>query len=57
MSMACAQLGRKDEAFALIDEFLAERSGTPYQISTDPLFVPLRSDPRYVKVLERLRLR
>ena len=57
MSMACAQLGRIDEAFALIDELLAERSGTPYQISTEPLFVPLRSDPRYEKVMERMRLR
>jgi TolB-like protein/class 3 adenylate cyclase/Tfp pilus assembly protein PilF len=57
MSMACAQLGRTDEAFALIDQLLGERSGTPFQITTDPLFAPLRSDPRYEKVLERLGLR
>jgi TolB-like protein/class 3 adenylate cyclase/Tfp pilus assembly protein PilF len=57
MSIACAQLGRTDEAFALIDELLAGRSGTPYQIATDPLFVPLRFDPRYEKILERLGLR
>jgi tetratricopeptide (TPR) repeat protein len=57
MPMAYAQLGRIDEAFALIDELLAERSAVANQIPIDPLFDPLRSDPRYEKVLEQLGLR
>jgi tetratricopeptide (TPR) repeat protein len=57
MPMACAQLGRIDEAFALIDQLLSERSPFANQIPLDPLFDPLRSDPRYEKVLERLGLR
>ena len=57
MALACAQLGRTDEAFALIDELLSERSALAIQVASDPLFDPLRSDPRWEKVLERLGLR
>jgi tetratricopeptide (TPR) repeat protein len=57
MPQACAQLGRIDEAFALIDELLVERSALAIQVPSDPLFDPLRSDPRYGKVLGRLGLR
>jgi hypothetical protein len=41
----------------LIHELLSEQSGLAIQIPTDPMFDPLRSDPRWKKVLERLRLR
>jgi hypothetical protein len=57
MSLACAQLGRIDEAFATIDKLLSERNALACQVPLDPLFEPLRSDPRYKKVLERLGLR
>jgi adenylate cyclase len=56
MVQACAQLGRIDEAFALIDELLAEGSTRASGIPRDPLFDPLRSDPRWETVLERLGL-
>jgi adenylate cyclase len=57
MPLACAQLGRMDEAFAQIDKLLSERSPLANQVPVDPLFDPLRSDPRWEKVLERLGLR
>ena len=57
MPLACAQLGRIDEAFALIDEVLSKRDALAYQIPMDPLFDPLHSDPRWESVLERLGLR
>ena len=57
MAMACAQLGRIDEAFALIDELLSERNAEAIHVPADPLFDPLHSDPRWEKVLERLGLR
>lgn len=57
MAYACAQLGRIDEAFALIDELLAERSPLSDQLAGDPGFDPLLSDPRWEKVLERMGLR
>src|SRR5688572_26760154 len=53
MAMACAQLGRIDEAFALIDQMLSERRPYAYQIPLDPMLDPLRSDPRWEKILER----
>jgi tetratricopeptide (TPR) repeat protein len=56
MLQALAQLGRTDEAFALVDQLLSERSPQATHISRDPLLDPLRSDPRYEKVLERLGL-
>ena len=56
MPQACAQLGRIDEAFALIDVLLVERSAIAIQVPSDPLFDPIRSDPRFEKVLERLGL-
>jgi tetratricopeptide (TPR) repeat protein len=57
MAQACAQLGRIDEAFAMIDKLLSERSPLAVQIPRDPLLDPLHSDPRWEKVLERLGLR
>jgi hypothetical protein len=57
MAVACAQLGRIDEAFALIDQLLAERSAYAEQIPFDPGLDPLRSDPRFDRVLEKLGLR
>jgi TolB-like protein len=56
MPQACAQLGRIDEAFALIDVLLVQRSAIAIQVPRDPLFDPIRSDPRYENVLERLGL-
>ena len=57
MALASTQLGRVDEAFAWIDKLLSERSAVVHQVPVDPQFDPLRSDPRWEKVLERLGLR
>ncbi|MBW3661203.1 MAG: tetratricopeptide repeat protein [Gemmatimonadetes bacterium] len=56
MAAACAQLGRADEAFALLDRLIDERSILVWQIRFDPGFDPVRSDPRFRNVLERLGL-
>jgi TolB-like protein/class 3 adenylate cyclase/Tfp pilus assembly protein PilF len=57
MLQACTQLGRTDEAFALIDKLMSEQKAPAHQVPHDPLLDPLHSDPRWEKVLERLRLR
>jgi tetratricopeptide (TPR) repeat protein len=57
MAFACAQLGKIDDAFALIDDLLAERSPLSEQLAGNPGFDPLQSDPRWEKVLERMGLR
>lgn len=56
MLQASARLGRADEAFARIERLLAERTSSALQIPFDPLLDPLRSDPRWKEVLERLEL-
>ncbi len=56
MLQACARLGRIDEAFALIDRLLEARRPSALQVAFDPLLDPLRPDPRWVTVLERLEI-
>jgi tetratricopeptide (TPR) repeat protein len=49
-------LGDKDQAFAWLDKACEERSGYLMEIHIDPMFDPLRSDPRFQTLLRRLRL-
>jgi hypothetical protein len=47
-------LGKKDEAFAWLDKAVIAHDGAPFQsIKVNPLFDPLRSDPRFAEVLRR----
>ena len=47
-------LGKKDEAFAWLDKAVIAHDGAPVQsIKVNPLFDPLRSDPRFAEVLRR----
>ena len=48
--------GEKDEAFAWLDRAYAQRDGGMTRVRTDPLLNPLRSDPRYRAILEKLKL-
>ena len=58
LSIAYANLGRKDEAFAWLEKAYEQRSGFPYMINmaVDPAFDPLRSDPRFDAFLRRVGL-
>ncbi len=49
-------LGDKDKAFVWLDKAFAERSGGLRQIKTDPIYDPLRSDPRFTDLLRRMKL-
>ncbi len=51
-----AALGRKDEAFAHLDESLEQRDEELPWLATSPLWIPLRSDPRFARLLDRLGL-
>ncbi|MGH9871408.1 MAG: TPR end-of-group domain-containing protein [Pyrinomonadaceae bacterium] len=51
-----AGLGDKDQAFTWLDKAFAERSSGLRQIKTDPIFDPLRSDPRFTDLLQRMKL-
>jgi hypothetical protein len=51
---ACAQLGRIDEAFRLLDGLIEERSPWASQLLQDPVFDPLRADPRFGGIRRRM---
>ena len=49
-------LGDKDQAFGWLDKSFEERSDGMRQIKTNPIYDPLRSDPRFADLLKRMRL-
>ncbi len=49
-------LGEKDEAFLWLDKACEERAQWFSEIKADPAFDPLRSDARFLKLLERIGL-
>ncbi|HET6363157.1 MAG TPA: adenylate/guanylate cyclase domain-containing protein [Gemmatimonadota bacterium] len=56
IARACAQLGRIDEAFLWLDQLIEERSSWAPQIGQDPVFDPLRADPRFGDIRRRMGL-
>jgi tetratricopeptide (TPR) repeat protein len=56
MAVACAQLGRMDEAFEHLDRLLESRHPTANQVPTNPFLAPLRSDPRFAEIRRKLGL-
>jgi serine/threonine-protein kinase len=49
-------LGRFDAAFEWMERVYAERRGWLVYMKVDPLFDPVRTDPRFLELLRRLRL-
>jgi hypothetical protein len=49
-------LGRHDEAMDCLERAAEQRSGSTYGIKGSFLFAPLRTHPRFVALLERMRL-
>lgn len=49
-------VGDKDRAFALLDSAVAERDPMVRDLKVSPMWDPLRSDPRFDKMLKRLNL-
>jgi TolB-like protein/Tfp pilus assembly protein PilF len=49
-------LGDKDKAFAEFEKAFEDRDWDLYRIKIDPLFAPLRDDPRFKEMLKRLNL-
>ena len=54
LAVADTALGEKDEAFAALEKDFAERSTSYSYIPVDPLFDDLRSDPRWVALMQRV---
>jgi serine/threonine-protein kinase len=51
-----ASLGNKDEAFKLLDQTLDRRFGPMIYLKVNPIWDPLRSDPRFAERLRRVGL-
>jgi hypothetical protein len=49
-------LGRHDDAMDCLEQAEAKRSGSIYGVKGSFLFKPLREHPRFVALLERMRL-
>ncbi|REJ79310.1 MAG: hypothetical protein DWQ47_00790 [Acidobacteria bacterium] len=54
MAVINVGLGDKDEAFADLEKAFADRSWFLHQVKATPLIEPLRDDPRYRDLLERM---
>ena len=54
MAILLARLGRRDEAFAWLDRAVTARETNVLGLQLNPLFAPLRDDPRFAAVLRRM---
>jgi tetratricopeptide (TPR) repeat protein len=48
--------GKKEQSLVLLDRAYAEHSNAVVGIKVDPIYDPLRSDPRFKDFLRRIRL-
>jgi thioredoxin-like negative regulator of GroEL len=56
LATANIALGEADEAFRWIERARAERRGWLAYLRVEPIFDPIRSDPRFPDLLERMKL-
>lgn len=56
VALAYVGLGDRDNAFLWLDKTLQERSGPFNEVNAEPLFDPLRSDPRFAALVRRMGL-
>jgi tetratricopeptide (TPR) repeat protein len=55
-AIALTGLGEKDQAFVWLDRACAERDSYVLDLKVDPVYDPLRSDPRFDELLRRIGL-
>jgi hypothetical protein len=55
IALAYVGLGDADEAFAWLNRSVDTRMGSFNEVHADPIFDPLRTDPRFAALLERMR--
>ena len=55
-AFVCAALGEFDRAIEALDRAIEDRSWIVYQLKVHPMLDPVRSDPRFERLLERMRL-
>jgi TolB-like protein/Tfp pilus assembly protein PilF len=55
IALAHVGLGETDQAFAALEQAVDTRMGAFNEVNADPLFDPLRGDPRFAALLHRMR--
>ncbi|MDQ2978355.1 MAG: protein kinase [Acidobacteriota bacterium] len=55
MAVLAVGMGEKDKAFAWLEKAYEEKSGRLVYLNVEPAFDPLRNDPRFRSLVERLR--
>ena len=56
IALAYVGLGENDNAFKWLDKALQERAGPFNELNAEPMFDPLRVDPRFASLLRRMGL-
>ena len=56
LSFDYSRLGERDEAFRWLDIAIARREDAVIHLLTNPAYDPIRKDPRFQVILERLKL-
>jgi len=56
LAIAYSGLGDKDKAFACLETAYERRSGALWELNSQPLYAPLRSDPRFQDLARRIGL-
>jgi Flp pilus assembly protein TadD len=54
MAIPCIGLGQKDQAFDWLEKAYDDRSDWMVLLQTDPVFDPIRSDPRFRNLLHKV---
>ena len=49
-------MGHRDQAIDMLEKFFVEHSPVIPTLKTEPVYDPLRSDPRFQALLRRVRL-
>jgi hypothetical protein len=57
VALIYAALGDKDQAFIWLEKVYEERRSNLFMLSIAPWFDPLRSDPRFAHLVQRVGLR
>ena len=55
IALAYVGLGRTDDAFIWLNRAVDTRMGAFNEVNADPIFDPLRDDPRFAALLQRMR--